>query len=217
MEGNLLLIGEYVNNYDIIDNFLTEKECTPWVKYYRSDKDKLQKIKILAYEKIVENDPTHSKSINNIIDTLKKMSSDEYFEYISIGCSYDDLGNAISMDNPNGFLDSYSEANLIKSKKGGLVQSTTLHDWSRDLSLDYIDKIKDIWLNKEVKYVEFCKKFATFEDLLSIYRPKFNSVIFKSEWLEFDIDSVEGSIEFNELIKKIDMNEKISSYTYSIK
>lgn len=215
-QKTLLLVGENDSPNDMINRFSVDNEVVPWVKYYNADKEKLKEIKLLTYDRILKEAPEYNKNLQHVINAIKNMSSDEYFNYISSGCYFDEYGNAITTENPNGYLDSFESMDLLKNKSCEMVNELKFSEWDRSLKYDLKKDIEKIWDGRGSLYSDFCKHFKTINELFNIYRPKFNSIIYNSEWFEFDIDCVEGSIKFNDFIKKIDENTVIRSYLYNI-
>ena len=130
----------------------------PYIKYKYLDAEKLKKNAIKMLSSVVENADKFAMS-NYQLDYLKErlkaingMSTFEYYRTITDGLYYDDEGNALSEENPEGKWDKYNIGKNFsypfKLKDGKEAYQTQVGDvdWdSMHMSVDAVRMFEIIW------------------------------------------------------------------------
>lgn len=130
----------------------------PYIKYKYLDAEKLKKNAIKMLSSVVENADKFAMS-NYQLDYLKErlkaingMSTFEYYRTITDGLYYDDEGNALSEENPEGKWDKYNIGKNFsypfKLKDGKEAYQTQVDnvDWdSMHMSVDAVRMFEIIW------------------------------------------------------------------------
>ena len=102
----LMVVGD--NPDEIIKKYDSALEVEPYIKYYYKDISKYRKKAIKVVQELLFNTDklSLSQAVKDYFEekakVLEKMSDFEYYTSISDGCSYDQDGNALTTENPNG-------------------------------------------------------------------------------------------------------------------
>jgi hypothetical protein len=101
-----MVVGE--NHKELMDKYSIDLEVESYVKYEYLKADKYLNNSIKALDNILSNsdkigiDPQIKDNLSFRIKTLKKMTPFEYYRELTNGMYYDENGNALSTENPNG-------------------------------------------------------------------------------------------------------------------
>ena len=102
----LMVVGD--NPDEIIKKYDSALEVEPYIKYYYKDISKYRKKAIKVVQELLFNTDklSLSQAVKDYFEekakVLEKMSDFEYYTSISDGCSYDQDGNALTTENPDG-------------------------------------------------------------------------------------------------------------------
>ena len=130
---SVMVVGN--NPREIMEKYDSNKEVEPYVKYKYLEAKKYKSVAVKAMEKIVkENDkinlPANIKE--RLVNRLKAIKSETDFEYyreLTDGMFYDENGNALSEENPDGkwvtCRDAGHFAMPLKTKDNKETYSTT--------------------------------------------------------------------------------------------
>lgn len=102
----LIVIGE--NPDEIVSKYDKNNETEPHILYYK-DKSKKYRENALNIYKFMLTDSTLSDSkkhyLEEIVESISDMTNEEYFEFLAIDKTYDEDGNIITTENPDGKYD----------------------------------------------------------------------------------------------------------------
>ena len=149
---------------EVIKKYDATKKVEPYIKYYYKDAKKYRKSSIKMAQDVIDN--ADKLGCNDVmkdyfkekLQTLKSMSDFEYYTYITNGLTYDNDGNAISEENPDGKWSSCSIGkNLcipLELKSGGqsLQAKAGEVDWEK-MNKGDVEGYTKIWklYHKEIE------------------------------------------------------------------
>ena len=102
----VMVVGE--NHKELMEKYSINLEVAPYIKYEYLKADKYLDTSIKALNNILENsdkiqlEPNVKENLDIRIKTLKKMTPFEYYRQLTNGMYYDENGNALSSENPEG-------------------------------------------------------------------------------------------------------------------
>ena len=102
----VMVVGE--NHKELMEKYSINLEVTPYIKYEYLKADKYLDTSIKALNNILKNsdkiqlEPNIKENLDIRIKTLKKMTPFEYYRQLTNGMYYDENGNALSSENPEG-------------------------------------------------------------------------------------------------------------------
>ena len=103
---SVMVVGD--NPQELMDKYDSNKEVEPYVKYKYLDAKKYKNVAIKSIEKIVsEGDKIPlqgniKEALKERLKSLKNMSDFDYYRQLTEGMFYDNNGNALSEENPDG-------------------------------------------------------------------------------------------------------------------
>lgn len=231
----LIIAGE--NPEELIQKYDVHNEREPYIVYKISEADALHSMYIKSYEMMLENNG--GDTIKEHLKFIKEMSDIEFFAYISDGYDFDEDGNAISTENPDGkYYTCRVGKNLsmpLKTKSGEEVFSALKKDidWDSIHLSNYTiyDRVWDMVVNgdkpindnEQVLYDNMKERKAYFsffgdKDTYVMCNTAFWGYAFLSQetgWAEIDenVTQIKWVGEFfDRFIKPLDENTKISVY-----
>lgn len=97
----VMVVGN--NPDELIRKYDLDTKVEPYIKMKKSEAENARQKHLKYLQAVIDNMSDHPKEIlNNMFMDIMDMDSDEYFEEITSGCSYDEeTGDAISTVNPN--------------------------------------------------------------------------------------------------------------------
>ena len=102
----LMVVGDAPD--EIIKKYDASATVEPYIKYYYKDISKYRKKSIKIAQDLVDNSdkleltPFMKEYFEDKVKSLRKLTDFEYYTTISVGCSFDKDGNAVTNENPNG-------------------------------------------------------------------------------------------------------------------
>ena len=102
----LMVVGDEPD--EIIKKYDANLEVEPYVKYHYKDKEKYRKKAIKIAQEVVENSDKFGMSpfmkdyFQDKVKYLKKLSDFEYYTSISSNCTFNEDGDALTTENPDG-------------------------------------------------------------------------------------------------------------------
>lgn len=103
---SVMVVGD--NHKELMDKYSLDLEVDSYVRYEYLKADKYQSNSIKALDNLLSHgdeiglEPQVKESLERRIKTLKGMTPFEYYRELTEGMYYDENGNAISTENPNG-------------------------------------------------------------------------------------------------------------------
>ena len=103
---SVLVVGD--NQQELLSEYSISKKVPQYVKYTYLDASKYQERAIKVLQKLLDDSdkigiPKDTRDVlYERMKTLEKMSSFEYYKELTDGMYYDENGNAMSSENPNG-------------------------------------------------------------------------------------------------------------------
>ena len=103
---SVLVVGD--NQQELLSEYSISKKVPQYVKYTYLDASKYQERAIKVLQKLLDDSdkigiPKDTRDVLcERMKTLEKMSSFEYYKELTDGMYYDENGNAMSSENPNG-------------------------------------------------------------------------------------------------------------------
>ena len=103
---SLLVVGD--NPKEMVEPYNVANNVETYVKYKFDDAAKLKKVAIKVTEKIldakneVQLSDMVSEYLEDRLNALKHMTDFEYYSSLTMGMEYDENGNALATENPNG-------------------------------------------------------------------------------------------------------------------
>ena len=101
-----MVVGD--NHKELMDKYSFGLEVEPYIRYEYLKADKYQNNSIKALDNLLNNadkvglEPQLKEGLERRIRTLKKMTPFEYYRELTDGMYYDEDGNALTTENPNG-------------------------------------------------------------------------------------------------------------------
>lgn len=101
-----MVVGD--NHKELMDKYSFDLEVEPYVRYEYLKADKYQNNSIKALDNLLNNadkvglEPQLKEGLERRIKALKKMTPFEYYRELTEGLYYDENGNALTTENPNG-------------------------------------------------------------------------------------------------------------------
>lgn len=101
-----MVVGD--NHKELMDKYSFDLEVEPYIRYEYLKADKYQNNSIKALDNLLNNadkvglEPQLKEGLERRIRTLKKMTPFEYYRELTDGMYYDENGNALTTENPNG-------------------------------------------------------------------------------------------------------------------
>ena len=103
---SVMVVGD--NHKELMDKYSLDLEVDSYVRYEYLKADKYQSNSIKALDNLLSHgdeiglEPQVKESLERRIKTLKGMTPFEYYRELTEGMYYDENGNALSTENPNG-------------------------------------------------------------------------------------------------------------------
>ena len=103
---SVMVVGD--NHKELMDKYSFDLEVEPYVRYEYLKADKYQSNSIKALDNLLNNadkvglEPQLKEGLERRIKALKKMTPFEYYRELTEGLYYDENGNALTTENPNG-------------------------------------------------------------------------------------------------------------------
>ena len=103
---SVMVVGD--NHKELMDKYSLDLEVDSYVRYEYLKADKYQSNSIKALDNLLSHgdeiglEPQVKESLERRIKTLKGMTPFEYYRELTDGMYYDENGNALSTENPNG-------------------------------------------------------------------------------------------------------------------
>lgn len=103
---SVMVVGD--NHKELMDKYSLDLKVDSYVKYEYLKADKYLNNSIKALDNILSNsdkiglEPNVKEGLSTRIKTLKKMTPFEYYRELTDGMYYDENGNALSTENPDG-------------------------------------------------------------------------------------------------------------------
>lgn len=103
---SVMVVGD--NHKELMDKYSLDLEVDSYVRYEYLKADKYQSNSIKALDNLLSHgdeiglEPQVKESLERRIRTLKGMTPFEYYRELTEGMYYDENGNALSTENPNG-------------------------------------------------------------------------------------------------------------------
>lgn len=103
---SVMVVGD--NHKELMDKYSLNLEVDSYVRYEYLKADKYQSNSIKALDNLLSHgdeiglEPQVKESLERRIKTLKGMTPFEYYRELTDGMYYDENGNALSTENPNG-------------------------------------------------------------------------------------------------------------------
>lgn len=103
---SVMVVGD--NHKELMDKYSFGLEVEPYVRYEYLKADKYQNNSIKALDNLLNNadkvglEPQLKEGLERRIKALKKMTPFEYYRELTEGLYYDENGNALTTENPNG-------------------------------------------------------------------------------------------------------------------
>ena len=101
-----MVVGD--NHKELMDKYSFDLEVEPYIRYEYLKADKYQNNSIKALDNLLNNadkvglEPQLKEGLERRIKALKKMTPFEYYRELTDGMYYDENGNALTTENPNG-------------------------------------------------------------------------------------------------------------------
>lgn len=103
---SVMVVGD--NHKELMDKYSFDLEVEPYIRYEYLKADKYQNNSIKALDNLLNNadkvglEPQLKEGLERRIKALKKMTPFEYYRELTEGLYYDENGNALTTENPNG-------------------------------------------------------------------------------------------------------------------
>lgn len=103
---SVMVVGD--NHKELMDKYSFDLEVEPYIRYEYLKADKYQNNSIKALDNLLNNadkvglEPQLKEGLERRIKALKKMTPFEYYRELTDGMYYDENGNALTTENPNG-------------------------------------------------------------------------------------------------------------------
>ena len=103
---SVMVVGD--NPMDLMEKYDRAMEVEPYVKYKYLDAKKYKNVAVKAMEKVLSEEdkislqPSVREALKERLKSLKNMSDFEYYRQLTDGMFYDNNGNALSEENPDG-------------------------------------------------------------------------------------------------------------------
>ena len=103
---SVMVVGENPN--ELMENYKYGKKVEPYVAYKYLDAEKYKKTTIKLIEGLINNfdsikiDGLHLDTLKSRLKDLENMSNFEFYKELTEGLYYDEEGNALSDENPDG-------------------------------------------------------------------------------------------------------------------
>ena len=108
----VLVIGD--NPEEMMLKYDKNREVKPYIKYHYLDADKIKKTAVKTITQLLNNadkinlNDFQKDYFKNQLKSINNMSSFEYYKTLTDGMYYDEDGNALSTENPDGKFNGYN-------------------------------------------------------------------------------------------------------------
>lgn len=242
----VMVIGE--NHKELMEQYSMELEVEPYVKYEYLKAEKYLNSSIKALDNILLNaneigiEGSVKENLSNRIKVLKKMTPFEYYRSLTDGMYYDENGNALTKENPNG---KWKTARIgrnfslpLKLKNGTESYSATMEEVDWDAMNEPTDLYEAAWemvvegrepTNSEEERVyesmkdklTYFSNFKNKEDYVTYSTSYWNyAFVDKNGWI--DVDNFEGGEKVwiktfvERFIRNLNPSDLITIYECSI-
>lgn len=242
----VMVVGE--NHKELMDRYAIDREVEQYVKYeyLKADKYLANSIKaldnILANSDTIKLEPNVKENLALRIKTLKKMTPFEYYRELTNGMYYDENGNALSSENPEGHWktarigrnfslpfklqdgsESYS-AVMNKIDWEAMSEPTALYEAAWEMVVEGrepTNKEEEQVYNSMKNKLTYFSNFKSKEEYVAYSTSYWNyAFVDKNGWV--DVDSYGGNEKewintfFDKFVKNINPNELLTIYECSI-
>lgn len=245
---NLLVIGD--NPEELIKKYDKRNTVEKYIKFKYKDAEKLRKSAIKALKGLLDNIDKLSLqefTIDTLKDKLKSienMSNFEYYQTLTNGLYYDENGNALSEENPDGKFDDYTNKLHLAIPLRRLDGTDVTSDLKKNIDWEHMHRRKDS-VDTYTSAWEVCvdKREPETEDEVTISKMMedkgryFENFASKEEYVNYStsfweyaiineggwqsIDGNDSKIWVNDFydkfIKPLDGNTKLTIYECSVK
>ena len=170
----VLVIGD--NPDELMKKYDKNLKVEPYVKYKYLDAEKIRKTAVKTITQVVNNadalnlNEFQKDYFKNQLKSISSMSSFEYYQMLTDGMYYDEEGNAMSTDNPNGKHNGYNKGGnfsypfLCKDGTEKYECNADEVDWDkvnmREEAVNYFNLVWDIKVDGRKPENEYEEKIA---------------------------------------------------------
>ena len=244
----VMVVGD--NPEELMKKYDISLKVAPYIKFKYLDADKMRKNACKVMQELIKNrdkfgfNDLQADYFKEKLKSLNSMSSFEYYSSLTEGMYYDENGNALSEDNPNGKWTTYALGRNfsypLKLKNGEEsyqalckdvdwdkmhmnTESVELFETIWQLAVDdeepedeQEEKIKNEWKNRTV----YLNKFKNMDQFVAHNCAYWNYAFLDEKgWHDVDDDSNEiewVSTFFDKYIENLKDDDKITIYEYSV-
>ena len=241
---SVMVVGD--NHRELIEKYSLDLEVESYVRYEYLKADKYQSNSIKALDNILSHadeiglEPQVKESLERRIKVLKKMTPFEYYRELTDGMYYDENGNALTTENPEGH---WKTARIgrnfsvpLKLKDGGesysarasevdwdaMTEPSELYAAAWEMVMEGRDPINEteerIYESMKDK-VAYFSNFKDKEDYVSYSTSYWNyAYVDKNGWVDMTNEDEKKWINsfYDRFIKSLDPNALVTIYECSV-
>ena len=244
----VLVIGEKPE--ESMKKFSKSLKVEPYIKYKYLDAEKMRKSSLKYFSEILKNSDKlmlndfQKEMFKDRMKTIENMSSFEYYSMLTNGLYYDEDGNAMSDENPDGKWDSFNLGENFsypfKLKNGGTSYSATFGevDWDKmhmdESAVRYFETVWRMVMDKKEPANEEERKIKEEWETRTNYLNSFKdedsfishncsfwsyAIIKDGKWYDLDEDKMTDlewtASFFNRFLEDTDDDEKLTLFEFS--